>query len=601
MASINLGGLVKDGDKYRLSGISSQLDSNAIIEATIEAKKIPIQKIEDSVKLSDEKVDALFQFQSLLHDLKESSKSLRGPTPYGFGVADALNSKKVYLTSSTIDIPASYVEVMADSTVPPGNFNIQVNSLATAQIQQSVPFASLTASATNDPSSPVANTFTAGTFQINGISVTLADGDTLPDIAAKINALTSQSNVSATIIKPSISSYGITIQSTQTGFANAYVITDTSNVLNGVFSGVDANVQAANDASFTIDNNITVTRPTNYIDDYISGLSITLHAQTASVVNVDIDYDKTAGQAAIIDFVNKYNTFVQFASDQQARDANGNYLPTAKIRRSWAVSDSLLNISGQLGNVVANNFDSNGNSYNYLDSIGIGFFSADNAVAYPGERLKINVDTQTLTDSLQNNFSNVLTLLEFQSQCSSPNFLITDRSNNLGNITNFTISINTSSPLATAAQITYGTTTIFLPFTPSNPTDLTQGGFITGQTGTPFDGFRFQYTGTGIDTGNYTVSQGVMDTVHNAIEFYLDKQFASTYSSGINISVIELEIEGINSEVQLKNDRVEYLNRQIETTKKTLIAKYARLEAAIAKANSIMQFLEAQQNAMKHS
>ncbi len=107
-----------------------------------------------------------------------------------------------------------------------------------------------------------------------GTEVTIEEGDSLVDIAAAINAKKQSTGISATIVSVGPNDHRLTIQSEDTGIANAFNIVDVNDVFGSTVAFTQT--QAASDASFTLNNDMVITRSTNTISDVIDGTTFTL-------------------------------------------------------------------------------------------------------------------------------------------------------------------------------------------------------------------------------------------------------------------------------------------------------------------------------------
>ncbi len=588
--SFNLGGLVSSSNtRTRISGLNSGIDTDKIIEATVEAKLKPVKKIEDAVKFNNEKIGALNELKSYFKDLRDAADILRAaPKNILSTNTNLLAAKKVVLSSNTIANPVNYLDVSATNNVDAQIFNIKVDSIAKPKIQKitNPAFNSVTASVT-DIAGINTGRFTAGTFTIGTTDITLVAGDSLSTIASKINAVSDVTKVSATIIQPTLGNYAIQLKSQNTGISNAFTLTDTGNA---VMNGMLANVQSAADSQVTIDNSIVISRATNTIVDYVDGLTIKVYNPTLDNISVDVDYDKKTATDSIVNFVEKYNNFIQFANEQQAQDGQGSYLDSAKIRNNTFLSDSKSTLFQQLSSVVSSN-----GTMDILEKIGIKFPDSRSSIANPQDMNKLLIDSSginTLTDAVYNNFDKVRKLLEFQYTSTSSNFIVTKRSNNLGSISTFSINVDVNRAEAERAKITYGGTTINATYS---------NGFIIGPTGTPFEGFELQYLGAGNnETTDIVVSQGIMDKIYNTVDGYLAKRYTDASGTAAMLDAIDLEVTNVSKEIESKNNEIEKKKAKIETDKETMIIKFAEMEKAMAKAQSILEMLKAQQNAMRN-
>lgn len=593
MAKINLGSLVNEGGN-KISGIASGLDSEKLIEAAISGRSKPIKKLEDKIKINNQKAEAFSKMKSLVLDLKDSANKLRAVPGINGYQDNVFAQKNVTLSGSSEIPPSNYVDISADNKTEVSVFDIEVVQIAKQKIQQSRAFASTSASAVN--ATNIDGAFTAGTFQINGVSVTLASGNSLVEVVSRINAVQSQTNVRATIIQPSSGEYRVKLESLQTGVTNAYSITDASNVLNDLFTydvstHPNLNVQIAQNAELKY-NNITISRPTNTVTDFIDGLTIVAlkGMPTGEKITVKVDQDKVVAATAISGFVARYNELISYMEAQQARGGDGSYLESAVIQRNNFVSKLKQDLASSISSYVTGS-----STYSTLSDIGIDMPSYADIQSSPEKRFTLDIESNTLATSLESNFENVRKIFEFDYSSSSSKFLVTKRSNKL-NQTSFSIDVNTSRASNEIAKITYGATTINATYTPIDSGDLTKGGMIKGATGTIFEGFEFFYSGTGVDTSTFQVTQGVADKLFNTLDAVLDKKYnASIGNISLRASELDLEVYSLQDQVfKTKND-IDTKNLRLDQQRQILVKKYAALESSLAKANSILQMLDIQQ------
>lgn len=588
-----LSGLGNGDGRVRLNGLVSGLDSDKIIKETAEAKLSALKNQEDKVTLNNDKAAAIATLKSHFIDLKGATDKLRSPPGYSFDQGNnILAAKKVFLSSGVVSNPSNYLEVTASNIVEKQNFDITVTSVAKNKIQKTSAFPDKNSSVTDATGTHNNGRFTAGTFQINSTDITLVEGDTLATIASKINAAKAITNVSAAIIQPNVGQYSIKLTATEAGVSNGYSITDAGNVLNDILSQPDTDVQTATDAVIKVDG-ITITRPTNIIEDYDDGLVIKVRNPTSDAITVDVDYDKQTAITAIAEFVDGYNKVVSYINEQQARDGQGQYLETAKIQRNAFVRD----IKFSMLDLMSSNVDNGG--FDDLSSIGLEFPNSSKVISDPASSSSLSIDATKLTDSVLNDYDSVRKLLEFQYQATSPNFKVTKRSNNIGNNTNFSITVDVSLAESERAKITYGSTTVNATYQPLDSADLTKGGFIIGPEGTPFEGFEFQYTGLGAnETATISASQGVMDKLYNFLDGIMAKTYPNLSGQANVFDVFDLEIATLNEASSDTQQRIERERIKIDADTERQIAKFAEVEAQMAKANAATEFIKTQMDVM---
>jgi len=176
---------------------------------------------------------------------------------------------------------------------------------------------------------------TAGTFSINGISITVDPStDALSDILSRINS--SDAGV--------IASYDpindvIRLQSKLLGSRNISIGAsgDTSNFVS-VFA-LDTAVQTAGkDAQISIDGGPVLTRNTNAITDAISG--VTLNLKDTGTATVTVSPDEDAAISAVKAFIDQYNTAISDLRNQTA--VNGTLQGDGGLRSIQSTLQSMI-------------------------------------------------------------------------------------------------------------------------------------------------------------------------------------------------------------------------------------------------------------------
>ncbi len=231
--------------------------------------------------------------------------------------ADILSSKIASLVSSTSFAAkaatvnnTSVLSATALATAVEGTYQIQVNSLAAAQVAQSAAFSS-TNTALN----------LSGIVSLNGKSITVDATDSLETVTAKINA-TIGVNASAAIVQTEPGKYSMVLTSAQTGVSGAMQfggdlatwrglgVLDASNAVN--------QVTAARDAAFTV-NGILFTRASNTVTDVIPNVTLNLLqavdlAGNGGKATLTVGYDDDAMVSNVKAFVTEYNNLIDTVS-----------------------------------------------------------------------------------------------------------------------------------------------------------------------------------------------------------------------------------------------------------------------------------------------
>ncbi len=203
------------------SGLSSGIDTAGIISQLQTVAQKPITNLQNTEGGYNDGLTAWQDFNSRLSSLQSATTALTQGSTF----------KTVSGTSSNV-LAASFT---ANSGATIGDHSLTVNQLAQAQKVVSA----------SQSSSSIALGL-AGTFNLNGKSVTTKSSDTLADIAVKINA--AGAGVSANVVNVGTGDFRLTLTGSATGAANAFSAADSGGgtVLAslGVVSGTPAIRQA---------------------------------------------------------------------------------------------------------------------------------------------------------------------------------------------------------------------------------------------------------------------------------------------------------------------------------------------------------------------
>ncbi|MCB1118271.1 MAG: flagellar filament capping protein FliD, partial [Chlamydiia bacterium] len=112
--------------------------------------------------------------------------------------------------------------------------------------------------------------------------------------------------------------------------------------------------------------------------------------------------------------------------------------------------------------------------------------------------------------------------------------------------------------------------------------DIT-GTLIKGKAGTVYEGLSFAYVGTTNATVNIDISQGFADMFTNAMEGY------TSVTTGI-IQTEKLSLEDQNNNLEARSERV---IERAEDFRDRLIEKYAKFEAQVSAAQTILAQIQA--------
>ncbi len=292
------------------SGLASGLDSGAIIDALLQAERIPIGFMEDRRAAEQNKINLIGTFRGLVSSLQSAAESIG--TTGGF-----------LSFSADVNIPG-YVSASADETAVSGSHTFQGQVMATSDrwVFDSVA----------DPDAALGTVDgQAVSFDYDGTSYSFplqAGTSSLNDVAAAINAGT-DGNVTASVVNSGTAaspSYELVLAGAETG--DPYRITNITSTLPGLTIdptlGGPNNLTVAGNAFATVDG-ILVERTSNDFSDVLTGVSMTLldADPNGPTVTINVGPDKAAIRSGIQSFVDAYNGVVGFINEQSEVNEDG--------------------------------------------------------------------------------------------------------------------------------------------------------------------------------------------------------------------------------------------------------------------------------------
>ncbi len=585
VTQVNFGNIVNTGGKQTVSGISSGLDSKALIESLTTLKRAPAVQLETKIETIGKQSTAYNELKTLVEAFRDSADLLRNPPGVANQDKNIFTYRTANIRSNTSISGESYVSVTAQPNANVNNYSItDITSLAQAKKQKSdeLTVASLDADFVV-ATATTAGQIGAGTIGVNGASITLELNDSLQDVINKFNAVKDTTGIAASAVQVSAGKYRMVFTATETGVDADFdlespttVTSDPSGALSQITFGL---IQNAANAEFQIDG-LPVVRQTNEIDDLVDGVSFTLRQTTngapTTAISIEIDPDTEVAKAAITRFVDDYNNLRLFVSKQTEVDTSGKPKDSAVLSSSQSLRALLSTVTSELANAVAG---ITGGDPNKLSDLGIKFSDYAGDDKNPFTRNILTMDDATLDTKLNGNFQSVANMFGFNSSTTVSGLQVFNRTNGL-NTNSFTVSLNTTTDTYTATV--NGQTYAF------EAKEISGGGVsLLGPSNSPIAGLQMIYTGAGLVSGSVSVTQGLGDRIFNALDNMLDE----------DVGAISVELETITTRTERFNEEIARIDAQIETYRQTLLDRFSAMEAAIAKVNSVLQSLDAQAQA----
>lgn len=274
-----------------------------------------------------------------LENLAESSTTLES-------YSSTLGNKAV------VSDPSVLSAFVTDTSIPPNTYGISITQLSSAQINNSIAYTSATDT----------GLIASGSLQIQigsaaASTFTIDSTTSLTTLAQSIKS--ANSALYASVVNDG-TGYRLQVTTFTGGAANSITFTETDTDLD-----LEANqIQPAQDAKITINQNMPASSSTNKFVDAISGVTINLLSASAVAQTLSVTADTTDLAAHIQAFVSNYNQV------QQAIQSPESASPPS--RTSIERFDSTLtNVTHALQNVIALPSANAQGSYLTLMQIGI--------------------------------------------------------------------------------------------------------------------------------------------------------------------------------------------------------------------------------------
>lgn len=328
-------------------GIGSGLDLNQIVGQLVQAERAPQERrMEQREERLEAEVSAFGMLRNSVDQAQISMSDLSRFRPQQTAVVSQ----------------EGVASISADGSAANGQVSLEVQQLAQAQSLATQPdaFASRDAEVG------------AGQLSIQvgdraAVAIDVEAGDTLADVRDAIN--TADAGVTASIVNDG-SGARLVLSAEESGAANTIQVTvdgdaaPANDGLGRLASGNLAQTQEARDAVAVI-NGLTVTSPTNTLDDTIDGLNIELQGQTTGPVSVTVSEDRDALRAGLEQFIENYNTI-----RGQIRELTA-YDPEAREASILTGDSTVRSMENRLSSALMNRADVPGANNTMLAELGV--------------------------------------------------------------------------------------------------------------------------------------------------------------------------------------------------------------------------------------
>lgn len=335
------------------SGLSTGLDTSALISALMKVEQQPIERLRTQQGVYNSQAGKL---QSLLGKLQALASA-----------ADTLSTARGALPTKASSSDESVVKV-SGTAGNAGTTRVEVTSLASSERTYSHALG-----ASDTPGLFGAGTLTLQVGSDAAIDIAVDATDTLDSVAAKINA--SGAPVRAGLLFDG-ASYRLRVDGTRVGAEGAITFTES-----GTSLGLDdpaAEVQAASDALFSVDG-FPMSRSSNIVADAIDGVTMTLVGRSSGPVDVTVERDGDVLKESLQSFVDAFNAIQAFIA-KETTVVSG----VAKGADTLSGDATLRSIQSHLRDVLA--VTRGTGAHNTLAGIGVSL-QRDGTLALDGSKL----------------------------------------------------------------------------------------------------------------------------------------------------------------------------------------------------------------------
>ncbi|PLW76447.1 flagellar filament capping protein FliD [Cohaesibacter celericrescens] len=536
---------------------SDDTDWDALVEVAVAQKQLPADTIEVKIAENETEIEAYETMQGLLQDITSSLDIIRGTDDSLTENDDIFSVREAYTTANGDVDASSAVVITADDGADIQTYDLKILQLAKAQKV-----------ASESQSSETDAIGMAGTFslQLDGgdelaadaVEIEVDSGMSLADIAEAINAESSLTGISASIIEVSSTEFKLVLNADDTGqdITMASVDGDDIGQSLGIVDAAGAftnELQASQDSIFSIDG-IEITRDTNTVDDVVDGVTFSLYQTTGEddSISVEISQSLSEIKTSVQSIVDSYNAYREWALTQQETASGGGASDDAVLFGDG----TLRNVNNAIADALSSMVDE--------DSMALLGLSYDNSNY-------LELDESVLNDALLNDLDGIESLLNFQMTSSSSDLVLLNRNGTMPSSLSLDVTVDEDGVLAGVSVD--GDDSLF----------EVKGSRIVGAEGSDYEGITFVFTGSEDMTIDITTSTGIVENLYQAVSGYSDED------DGLITDIItSLEDENSNYE-----DSYEAIMSTVEDYRDRLITLYASYQEKISEAESSLDYLEA--------
>ncbi|MGQ9688655.1 MAG: flagellar filament capping protein FliD [Desulfobaccales bacterium] len=547
------------------TGLGSSLDSTSIIDQLVEVESRQIKRLEAWKEEWSAKIAALQELNTKLTALRTTTA--------------AMDTLAKFTAKSASVSDAKVLNATAGSTAVPGIHQILVNQLAQTEVEV---HDGLPAADTVVNSSGSSRVFAFSYAGGASVSISVADGTTLTQLAQLINNSGANPGVTATVLDMgegyTTDRYRLMLTGNDTGSSQTIVIDDGLTTLDGSGGTVNftstafTETQTAANAQVRLDGyppSGWIERADNTISDLLTGVTLSLLSTSAGAVQVTVTNDTSAMQEEVMDLVAAYNEAVAYIKEQTAYDA-----ATGKAGVLFG-NYAVQMIKGPLANIATGNapgFKDPQDPYLNLAQIGITTDVDETSKTFG----QLRVDQAALAAAFSNDPQGVAALLSA--------YFVGVSDDAAGNLTYYSSLPGITQPGSYNVEATVAGG-VLVSGTINGHAATVEGDTLTGASGYPEYGLAVRVNLTnGTHTGTVRLKLGVTG------EFTAKLDDLLSYTSG----PVHILIDNYQDIITNIDKKIELEQRRVDSYRQRLVEQFSRLEAVLAELNDQANYLSSQ-------
>lgn len=389
----------------RVTGLVSDFDFDAIIDATLQSEGIRKTELETDLEEQEQYITSLEELGDYLIALQEDLET--------FDSLDEFSAKSVTCTDDAVSIEA-------DPSADNGYHEIEVGQLAqnNVLVNTGTMFTSTTTSITDT------DTTFSFSYGDTAVALDVSSGTTLQGLVDLINTNTASKNLVNAYLIDDGDGYYFALNGEDTGEEYAITLDDTGTLTD---FGIDlfTETRTAQNAHIKVDgfpeaDDEWIDRSTNAIDDVISGLTLNLEDVTDSVARITVSTDTDTITENISTFVDDANVILQYLQimngtiDDPSGDDSDIYVDSSNytLDTMYHTLKEVFSTKG-IGFQSYNSDDSSGDIFSYLSQIGIYTDSDEDSTTFG----LLLIDDDALEDALEEDPDAVAMLFSAEDEC----------------------------------------------------------------------------------------------------------------------------------------------------------------------------------------